>query len=179
MIDFGLAKRWRDPVTNEHIPYKQDDHHGVGTCLFAAINTHLGIESSRRDDLESLAYLLIYFLRGTLPWRKIKCDTISETWDRIRDKKLETESLLTVGLPAEFDVFYKYARSLDFDDLPDYDGLRELFRGLAAQHDIEYDWVFDWSVPKPKERKRRRVCRSCSACQAAAEAAAAAGSLRS
>ena len=184
VIDFGLAKKFRDPRTGAHIPYHQDDHHGVGTCLFAAINTHLGIECSRRDDLEGLAYMLIYFLRGTLPWRKIKGSTVSETWDLIRDKKIETEAVLTVGLPPEFDIYYKYVRALEFDDLPDYEGLRELFRGLAERQGIEYDGVFDWSVARPGEssrpsvdepvRKRKRVCRSCSACQAAAERAAAA-----
>lgn len=128
--------------------------------------------------------MLVYFLRGTLPWRKLKGDTTTETWDLIRDKKLETETLLTVGLPTEFDIFYKYARGLEFDDLPDYEGLRDLFRGLAERNGIEYDWVFDWSVAKPGHsksessgsvgslRKRKRACRSCSACQAAAEAAA-------
>lgn len=187
VIDFGLAKKYRDPRSGAHIPYHQDDHHGVGTCLFAAISTHIGIEASRRDDLEALAYMLIYFLRGTLPWRKIKGATVSDTWDAIRDKKLETEAVLTVGLPPEFDVFYKYVRALEFDDLPDYEGLRALFRGLAERQGIEYDGVFDWCVPRPGEggrssgegpdgpaRKRKRVCRSCSACQAAAERAAAA-----
>ncbi|EMD35830.1 hypothetical protein CERSUDRAFT_115761 [Gelatoporia subvermispora B] len=173
MIDFGLAKKFRDSRTNLHIPYKQDDHHGVGTCLFAAINTHLGIECSRRDDLEALAYMLIYFMRGTLPWRKVKGRTTAETWDLIRDKKLETEPVLTVGLPQEFDIFYKYVRGLEFEDLPDYDGLRVLFRGLAEAHGIEYDGVFDWNVPKPgaAKQKAKRVCRTCHACAAAAEAA--------
>ena len=142
-------------------------------------------DCSRRDDLESLAYMLIYFLRGTLPWRKIKGSTVSETWDAIRDKKLETESVLTVGLPPEFDVFYKYVRALEFEDLPDYEGLRALLRGLADRSNHVYDGVFDWCVARPGEssrssseedgpaRKRKRVCRSCSACQAAAERAAA------
>ena len=187
VIDFGLAKKFRDPRTGAHIPYHQDDHHGVGTCLFASLNTHVGIEASRRDDLESLAYMLIYFLRGTLPWRKLKGETVSETWDLIRDKKLETEPVLTVGLPAEFDVFYRYVRSLEFEDLPDYEGLRALFRTLAERQGIVYDGAFDWCVPRPGEsrsssedasgaaagRKRKRVCRSCSACAAAAERAAA------
>ena len=185
-----MAKKFRDPRTGAHIPYHQDDHHGVGTCLFAAINTHLGIECSRRDDLEALAYMLIYFLRGTLPWRKIKGSTVSETWDMIRDKKIETEAVLTVGLPPEFDIFYKYVRALEFDDLPDYEGLRALFRGLAERQGIEYDGVFDWCVARPGEssrssseedgpaRKRKRVCRSCSACQAAAERAAAANATK-
>ncbi|KAI9058886.1 kinase-like protein [Trametes sanguinea] len=191
VIDFGLAKKFRDPRTGAHIPYHQDDHHGVGTCLFAAIPTHLGVEASRRDDLESLAYMLIYFLRGTLPWRKIKGSSVSETWDLIRDKKLETEPVLTVGLPPEFDIFYRYVRALEFEDLPDYEGLRALFRGLAERQGIVYDGQFDWCVPRPGEgrssstpapgedaaaagRKRKRVCRSCSACAAAAERAAAA-----
>jgi casein kinase I family protein HRR25 len=133
VIDFGLAKKFRDVKTGAHIPYKQEDCHGVGTSLFASINTHVGIESSRRDDLESLAYMLIYFLRGTLPWRKLRAPTVDETWDTIRDSKLASADLLTVGLPKEFDVFYRYTRGLEFDDLPDYTGLRRLFRGLARR----------------------------------------------
>ncbi|KAF9565445.1 kinase-like protein [Agrocybe pediades] len=196
VIDFGLAKKFRDSRTSNHIPYKQDDFHGVGTSLFAAINTHLGVESSRRDDLESLAYMLIYFIRGTLPWRKIRApqeppqipdaspseqehfrkhyNPVSATWDLIRDAKIANEELLTLGLHPEFDVLYRYARSLEFDDLPDYDGLRNLFRGLAARVGIEYDGVFDWTVsPKTADSghgKRsasegggRRYCEACNA----------------
>ncbi|KIY44691.1 kinase-like protein [Fistulina hepatica ATCC 64428] len=164
VIDFGLAKKFRDSRTSAHIPYKQDDVHGVGTSLFAAINTHLGVEASRRDDLESLAYMLIYFIRGALPWRKIRppvtppsnhpdpkhYDQVTETWNQTRDAKVAAEQVLTVGLPPEFDVFYRYARGLEFDDLPDYQGLRDLFKGLAKRANIEYDWVYDWSVSGPK-----------------------------
>lgn len=126
-------------------------------------------ESSRRDDLESLAYMLIYFIRGTLPWRKLRAspdppadsnatpsqeenirrnyNPVSATWDLIRDAKIANEELLTLGLPPEFDVLYRYARTLEFDDLPDYEGLRNLFRGLAERMGVEYDGVYDWSVP--------------------------------
>lgn len=162
VIDFGLAKKFRDPRTTMHIPYEQDEQHRVGTSLFASIHTHNSIECSRRDDLESLAYMLIYFVRGSLPWRRLHGETVAETWDIIRDKKLETEQLLTVGLPEEFDIFYKYARSLDFDDLPDYEGLRNLFRGLAAKHGIEYDLKFDWVSSRQKKTKKRH----CAACHA-------------
>ncbi|KAI0791370.1 kinase-like domain-containing protein [Abortiporus biennis] len=193
VIDFGLAKKYRDPRNSLHIPYKQDDCHGVGTSLFAAINTHIGVESSRRDDLESLAYMLIYFLRGSLPWRKLRGSSIAETWSLILEKKLETAELLTVGLPKEFDDFYTYIRGLDFYDEPDYDGLRDMLRGLAKKHGIEYDGQFDWMVSKPKKSsvyggvgvgngagngaaaalaKRKRFCRTCDACAAAAAAAA-------
>jgi casein kinase I family protein HRR25 len=105
--------------------------------------------------------MLIYFLRGTLPWRKIKGNTVTETWDLIRDKKIETEPLLTVGLPAELDILFKYARGLEFDDLPDYDGLRALFRGLAVKHGIEYDGVYDWTISE--DNGKRRFCTACNA----------------
>ncbi|KAF8309785.1 kinase-like domain-containing protein [Amanita rubescens] len=204
VIDFGLAKKYRDPRTLNHIPYRRTDVHGVGTSLFAAINTHFGIESSRRDDLESLAYMLIYFLRGTLPWRKIRApqtppihttpasegdapisdkenyNPVSVTWDMIRDAKIAAEPLLTLGLPPEFDIIYRYARGLEFDDLPDYEGLRRLFRGLAERVGIEYDGVYEWTVSGNKQRnfinrrvsesggkrvKRGRVCVACTSRQ--------------
>lgn len=118
-------------------------------------------ECSRRDDLESLAYMLVYFLKGTLPWRRVKGKDITATWDLIRDKKLEVESVLTVGLPAEFEILFKYARGLEFDDLPDYNGLRALFRSLAERQGIVYDDVYDWTIGKSKSK--RRFCEACNA----------------
>ncbi|KAA1470999.1 kinase-like protein [Dentipellis sp. KUC8613] len=182
VIDFGLAKKFRDSRTGAHIPYHQDPHHGVGTSLFASINTHLGIEASPRDDLESLSYMLIYFLRGTLPWRKLKSTTVAGTWDLIRDAKLaaQTQATLTAGLPREFGALHEYARALAFGDTPDYAGVRALLRGLGARVGVRYldlddgassvssgaagvpeGWGgFDWMVGR-KSEKKGRVCEAC------------------
>lgn len=175
VIDFGLAKKYRDPLTGEHIPYQQDDHHGVGTSLFASIHTHDGIEASRRDDLESLAYMLMYFLRGSLPWRKIRGSTTRATWDLIRAKKVETMEILTVRLPEELQAFYRYVRGLEFHDLPDYEGLRQLLRGLALRENITFDGKFDWIRDRhwnekvaTKGKTRVRSCTACDACRKAA-----------
>ena len=191
VIDFGLAKKYRDPLTGEHIAYRQDDHHGVGTSLFASIHTHDGVgarflssfprphlthpptEASRRDDLESLTYMLLYFLRGSLPWRKLRGSTTAATWALIRAKKAETGGILTVRLPEELQAFHAYVRGLEFYDLPDYEGLRQLLRGLALREGIEFDGRFDWIRDRhwnerasegSGTRRRARSCRACEAC---------------
>ncbi|KAH7886635.1 kinase-like protein [Phlebopus sp. FC_14] len=196
IIDFGLARRFKDARTGEHVPWRRDaygaNRHGVGTSLFASLGAQWGEETSRRDDLESLAYMLIYFARGTLPWRKIKGRTIGETWESIDEfQSLEVEITLpciplTASLPPEFTSLLAYALSLRFTDLPDYEGLRSMFRELGRRVGVQYaDEVerdeggnimdgsaspteFDWVRKGRKGTVRTGRVRVCEACKAAA-----------
>ena len=150
IVDFGLAKRYKDPKTGEHIPYKENKNL-TGTARYASLNTHLGIEQSRRDDLECLGYVFLYFVRGSLPWQGLKAKTKKEKYDGIRDKKLETSiEELCVGVPQEFAQYMNYCRSLKFEDRPDYGYLRKLFKDLFYKMGYEYDYVFDWMILRKK-----------------------------
>ncbi len=143
-IDFGLAKLYRDPRTHRHISYREGKNL-TGTARYASINTHMGIEQSRRDDLESLGYVLIYFLRGSLPWQGLKAASKHQKYERILEKKISTPvELLCKGFPAEFRSYFEHVRSLRFDDRPDYDYLKRLFRELFFRKGYSYDNVFDW-----------------------------------
>ncbi|CAF0914424.1 unnamed protein product [Didymodactylos carnosus] len=148
IIDFGLAKKYRDARTHQHIPYRENKNL-TGTARYASINTHLGIEQSRRDDMESLGYVLMYFNRGSLPWQGLKAATKRQKYERISEKKMSTPiEELCRGFPAEFTTYLSYCRSLRFDDKPDYSYLRQLFRNLFHRQGFTYDYVFDWNMLK-------------------------------
>lgn len=152
MIDYGLAKKYRDPKSHIHIPYRENKNL-TGTARYASINTHLGIEQSRRDDLESLGYVLMYFLRGSLPWQGLKAATKKQKYEKISEKKMATPTeVLCKGFPTEFVVYFQYVRSLRFDDKPDYSYLRKLFRDLFVREGFVWDYVFDWTILKYQQQ---------------------------
>jgi casein kinase 1 delta/casein kinase I family protein HRR25 len=106
-------------------------------------------EQSRRDDLESLGYIMIYFARGPLPWQGLKAATEDERNELIRDEKIKISVEELCGpLPKEFATYLKYVRNLGFDDQPNYSHLRKLFRDLFVGKGFEDDNVFDWTIKK-------------------------------
>jgi serine/threonine protein kinase len=122
IIDFGLSKEFRNPNTHAHIPYSCGRGF-TGTATFASINSHLGLELGRRDDLESLAYILIYFICGFLPWQGPRKDIFAL-------KQGITSHNMFSELPVEFRTFLESCRSLSFHDKPNYDQYLNLFHNL-------------------------------------------------
>ena len=143
MIDYGLTRKFCDSHKN-HIPYKEGKHL-TGTALYASIYTHKGIEQSRRDDLESLGYMMIYFCKGELPWMNVKGKTKEIKYKKIMEKKLEMKpDILCQGLPDEFNQYFKYVRELQFTEEPKYDFLLGLFNSAMKKNNIKNDFKFDW-----------------------------------
>merc|ERR1712048_1056855 len=106
-----------------------------------------GIEQSRRDDLEAVGYVLMYFNRGSLPWQGLKANSKKERYEKIMEKKMSTPiEDLCKHFASEFATYLKYCRSLRFEDRPDYGYLRELLKDLFFREGYQYDFVFDWTI---------------------------------
>ncbi|CAK76717.1 unnamed protein product (macronuclear) [Paramecium tetraurelia] len=142
LVDYGLAKRY---ISKDlHIPYK-DNKALTGTARYASINTHLGIEQSRRDDLEALAYVLMYFLRGSLPWQNLRANNQKEKYDRIMEKKLATSSeTLCKNYPQQLLQFVDYTKNLKFDEKPDYQFIKNLFISIMQENELRMEYIYDW-----------------------------------
>jgi serine/threonine protein kinase len=144
VIDFGLSKKFRDPKTHQHIPFREGKSL-TGTARYSSINTHLGLEQSRRDDIEAIAYVLIYLLHGSLPWMGIRGENRKQKYELISEKKISTPvEALCHGLPPEFGMFLTETRRLDFLDRPDYALYRQMFRDLFIREGFAFDYKYDW-----------------------------------
>ena len=154
IIDFGLSKKYIDKNTGKHIIYKEGK--GLtGTARYVSLNTHYGIEQSRRDDIEGIAYNLIYFAKGKLPWQGVKTKNKKEKHKKIMELKEEyNPDKLCEGLPEEFPTLLKYARKLDFEEKPDYKNIKIMFKKLISANKQQMDWKFDWDLwDKNKEEE--------------------------
>ncbi|KAF5367088.1 hypothetical protein D9758_003971 [Tetrapyrgos nigripes] len=168
MIDLGLAKYYRDPETQVHIPYREIGRF-AGSVRYLSVNCHVGREPSRRDDLEALGYVFMYFLRGRLPWQGLKAETIDLKYRKVGQKKIATSmDKLCAGFPKEFLTYLNNVRSLTFAETPDYDYLRDLFTTVLRKLNEKEDGVYDWMLlndgqvvtnpsSKPKTRLQAHV----------------------
>jgi serine/threonine protein kinase len=158
LIDFGLAKKYRSSRTLQHIKYTNNKKL-TGTARYASINALRGagmfifiLEQSRRDDLEAIGYVLMYFLRGSLPWQGLKVDRREDRYKKIYEKKKSTTAEeLCVGYPSkyyitldEFAEYINYTRGLGFEQEPDYEYLKGLFKQIMTKNNSTYDLEFDW-----------------------------------
>ena len=156
IIDFGLSKRYLDKQTNRHIPYKEGK--GLtGTARYVSLFTHCGIEQSRRDDIEGIAFNLIYFAKGKLPWQGVKTKNKKEKHKKIMESKIYFKpKKLCQGLSSEFACLLEYARDLEFEEKPDYKNIKSMFKNSIEELNEKMDWVFDWDLPKIDNKKEEK-----------------------
>ena len=155
ILDFGLAKKYRSTKTLEQLPFVNRGKI-IGTARYASINALKGYELSRKDDLESAGYVLLYFIKGKLPWQGIQTKTKDEKYKKILEKKEQISSkTLCEGLPQEFNNFIDYVRNLDYLEQPDYEMLRGLFNTILRKNHHKFDYIYDWTTNE--ERLKRRV----------------------
>ena len=145
LIDFGLAKKYRSSRTGKHIQFSITNRL-TGTVRYTSVNSNRGKEQSRRDDLESLGYVLIYFAnQGYLPWQGLNITNKIKRYKQIYliKKNIKPEKLCK-GLPEEFCIFIKYVKNLKFEENPDYNYLRSLFINIMNKRNYKNDLNFSW-----------------------------------
>jgi len=153
-IDFGIAKRYRDPKTGLHINYKEGCDL-MGCARFASINALLGIEQSRRDDIEAFGYMIVYLAKGTLPWIGLRAKNMKEKYRKLKERKIETNLIdLCHGLPDELKIIINYAREIQFEDKPDYNLIKKLIKSAMDRNKIKNDQKFEWNTILEEEDKK-------------------------
>ena len=147
LLDFGLAKKFRSSKTLMQYPYIRKKKM-TGTARYASIHAMEEMEQSRRDDLESTAYVLLYFLRGSLPWQGLKIKSKENRYKKIMVKKKEIKSEeLCETFPEEFKYFVDYVRNLGYTENPDYEKLRNNFLVLVKEKMCRnFDFIYDWTT---------------------------------
>lgn len=138
-----MTKKFKDK-DGKHIPYIEGKDF-LGTARFSSVYTHLGIEQSRRDDLESIGYLLVYLYKGTLPWFDIEGTNKKYRYSKIMEAKRDLiYEDFCKEMPYELFDYFKYVRALQFDQTPDYDYLKSLIKSASNKANIKLDYEYDW-----------------------------------
>ena len=160
ILDFGLAKKYRSSRTLIQCPYIKKKKL-TGTARYASIHALEAYEQSRRDDLESVGYVLMYFLRGNLPWQGLKVRSKEDRYKKILERKRETSSEdLCKNYPHEFFEYVDYTRNLEYEENPDYDFLRQKFKDVLKGLNEEMDYIYDWTTStdlKKRTNKKKEV----------------------
>ena len=162
LIDFGLSKSYRESRSNYHIPFCTGKPL-VGTARYASLNTHLGYEQSRRDDVEGVLYTTIYLIKGRLPWQGLGVMTKNDRYKQIASMKQHLSSeFLCNGLPGRYFSLYveiakmlDYIRGLKFEERPNYGYIKGLLKKQFLDNKFVYDFKFDWLSPEIQERNSK------------------------
>ena len=159
LIDFGFARKYRSSRTGNHVKYSNTKR-VYGSTFYCSINANKGYEQSRRDDLESLGYMLVYLALNYLPWSNFFFNSTLNQDSKTKKlsclKSSTTPESLCKGLPEEFASFIKYCRNLEFEKDPDYDYLKSLFKNILSRNPIKNELFFFWTINRPINGKQSR-----------------------
>ena len=162
IIDFGISRKYKSSRTGKHIKFSLTGKM-FGTVRYVSYNGSRGVEQSRRDDLESIGYMLIYLSKGFLPWQglKMNAENIKKKYlEMLYLKKFLSPEKICSGLPKEFAEYIKYCRNLTFEQDPNYEYLRNLFKKILDERNQIKDLHFSWKNNKhflPKQNSKQLI----------------------
>ena len=152
LIDFGNAKKYRSSKTGKHI--KSNKSNSIfGSLIYLSTGAINGIEQTRRDELESLGYVIIYLFLGSLPWSRIKIETLKQALSKIKEIREKTSiANLCRGMPKEINIYMDYVKNLNYEQRPNYEYLSNLFMNVLRKMGENNDLLFSWC-----EKRRRKI----------------------
>jgi len=152
LIDFGLARRYI--FKKQHVAY-QSNCPRAGNATFSSLNNHMGIRQSRRDDIESWAYILVYLWKGYLPWQQTHKSNYAGKWDQSFIEKVSISvEQLCAGCPKQFIDIVNYSRNIDYEANPDYNYLRSTLEKIRDCLGFEPNYL-EWNQIKPKRPTKK------------------------
>jgi len=156
LIDFGLAKKYRSSRTLKQYPLTKKKRL-TGTARYASIHALEGYEQSRRDDMESVGYIMAYLMRGGLPWQGLKLKSKENKYKNILEKKKEISSQeLFKGFPNEFPEILDYIKKLEYTEEPEYEMLRNKLISLCKRLNYKFDYIYDWTTERDLVKRKNK-----------------------